>query len=189
MTERAPSGAGGLGRGDHACLVCETDDERWRAVLEFTRGGLARGERTLYVARAGSDEEARRRLDVLNSVRPDQMLVAPADKAMGYRGGSPLDIAERDGVWREQVQAALDDGFTGLSVIGDMAWLNEIDATLAQIRDYERRCSSIVGDLPAAALCVYDRRCFDDRTLAHAGHAHPIRRGREIGVSPPADEI
>jgi hypothetical protein len=178
VADRMAEGAGGLRRGDHACLVCESDEDRWRAVVEFTRGGLARGERTLYVARAGGEDEARRRLDVLYRVRPDQMIVASAADAMGYAGGAPFDIAERDAAWREQVRAAVGDGFTGLSVTGDMAWFNEIALTVEQIRDYEDRCSGVVSEMPAAALCVYDRRCFDDRTLAHAGEAHPIRRGR-----------
>lgn len=179
--DRAPRGATGLGRGDHACLVCETEDERWRAALEFTRGGLARGERTLYVARAGDEDEARQRLGALFSVREDQLLVAPAAEAMGYAGGARFDIAERDAAWREQVRIAVGDGFTGLSVTGDMAWFNEIGLDVDQINDYEHRCTAIVSDLPASALCVYDRRCFDDRTLAHAGLAHPICRGPGIG--------
>lgn len=172
-----PVGAVGLGRGDHACLVCDSDEERWRAALEFTRGGLARGERTLYVARAGSVEEARARLGVLRSVRPDQLVVVSAAEAMGYADGSPFDIAARDAAWREQVRAAVVDGFTGLSVTGDMAWFGELDVGLDQILDYEHRCTGIVSDLPAAALCVYDRRSFDARTLARAGDAHPILRG------------
>jgi anti-anti-sigma factor len=181
MLERASEGGTGLGRGDHACLVCETEDERWRAVMEFTRAALARGERTLYVARAGDAEQARRRLDALDRVRDDQLVVAPAADAMGYAGGAPFDVVERDAAWRAQVRAAVGDGFTGLSVAGDMAWFNEIGLTIDGICDYEHRCSGVVSELPAAALCVYDRRCFDDRTLAHAGHAHPICRGRGIG--------
>ena len=100
---------------------------------------------------------------------------------MGYAGGLPFDIPERDAIWREQVRAAIGDGFTGLSVTGDMRWLTELDVTLGDICDYENRCTGIVEDLPASALCVYDRRDFDDRTLAHAGHAHPICRGRGVG--------
>jgi anti-anti-sigma factor len=179
--DSAPAGAGGLRRGDHACLVCDSDDERWRATLEFTRAGLARGERTLYVARTGGEEEASVRLAMLSPVRDDQLVVAPAAEAMGYAGGLPFDIPERDAIWREQVRAAIGDGFTGLSVTGDMRWLTELDVTLGDICDYESRCTGIVEDLPAAALCVYDRRDFDDRTLAHAGHAHPICRGRGVG--------
>lgn len=179
--ERAPSGAGGLRRGDHACLVCETDDERWRGALEFARAALARGERMLYVARAGGADEAQARLGVLPSVRSDQLLVAPAAVAMGYADGAALDVAEHDAAWREQVRAAVGEGFTGLSVTGDMAWFGETDVTLDTIRDYEHRCTEIVDDLPVAALCVYDSRSFDDRTLAHVGLAHPICRGKGVG--------
>ncbi len=94
----------GVGRGDHACLVCDSDEDRWRATLEFTRAGLARGERTLCVARTGGEQEASARLGVLNPVRADQLVVAPAAEAMGYAGGLPFDIPERDAIWREQVR-------------------------------------------------------------------------------------
>lgn len=180
--ERASEGAGGLGRGDHACLVCETDAERWGAVAEFARAGVVRGERMLYVARAGDEEEAQRRLGALDGAGAGELVVVPAAIAMAFADGARFDPAERDAAWREQVRAALGEGFTGLSVASDVAWFNEAGLSLGQILDYEHRCTGVIGEMPASALCVYDRGCFDDRTLARAGHAHPICRGR--GVSP-----
>jgi anti-anti-sigma factor len=180
--ERASEGAGGIGRGDHACLVCETDAERWSAVEEFARAGVVRGERMLYVARAGDEEEAQRRLGALDSAGAGELVVVPAAIAMAFADGARFDPAERDAAWREQVRAALGEGFTGLSVASDVAWFNEAGLSLGQILDYEHRCTGVIDELPASALCVYDRGCFDDRTLARAGHAHPVCRGR--GVSP-----
>lgn len=180
--ERASEGAGGLGRGDHACLVCETAAERWNAVEEFARAGVVRGERMLYVARAGDEDEAQKRLGALDSVGAGELVVVPAAIAMAFAGGARFDPAERDAAWREQVRAALGEGFTGLSVASDVAWFNEAGLSLDQILDYEHRCTGVIDEMPASALCVYDRGCFDDRTLARAGHAHPICRGR--GVSP-----
>jgi len=180
--DRASEGAGGLGQGDHACLVCETEAERWGAVEEFARAGLERGERLLYVARAGDEGEAERRLLALDSAG-GELIVAPAALAMAYAGGARFDPAERDAAWREQVRAAVGDGFTGLSVAADMAWFNEAGLELGQILDYEHRCTGVIEEMPAAALCLYDRNCFDDRTLARAGHAHPLCRGRGIAPS------
>jgi anti-anti-sigma factor len=182
VTDRASEGAGGLGRGDHACLVCETEAERWSAVEEFARAGVKRGERLLYVARAGEEEAARRRLQAVGDAGAGELIVAPASIVMAYADGARFDPAERDAAWREQVRAAVGDGFTGLSVAGDMAWFHEAGLTLDQILDYEHRCSGVIDEMPAAALCVYDRDRFDDRTLARAGHAHPICRGR--GIAP-----
>lgn len=181
MLNRASEGAVGIGQGDHACLVCETDAERWEAVKEFARAGLERGERMLYVARAGDEDEARRRLLAIDG-SGGELIVAPAAIAMAYAGGGRFDPAERDAAWREQVRAAIGDGFTGLSVAGDMAWFKEAGLTLEQILDYEHRCTGVIDEMPAAALCVYDRNRFDDRTLARAGHAHPLCRGR--GIAP-----
>lgn len=182
MVGRASEGAEGLGRGDHACLVCETEAERWNAVEQFARAGVKRGERMLYVARAGDGEEAQRRLHAIDAAGDGELIVAPAAIAMAFAGGAPFDPAERDAAWREQVRAAVGEGFTALSVAGDMAWFHEAGLSLEQILDYERRCTGVIDEMPASALCVYDRTRFDDRTLARAGHAHPICRGR--GISP-----
>lgn len=171
-------GAGGLSRGDHACLVCETDAERWSAVEEYARAGVGRGERTLYVARAGDEQEAQRRLGSLDG--PGELIVAPAAIAMAFADGAGFDAAARDAAWREQVRTAIAEGFSGLSVVADMAWFHEAGLSLEEILDYERRCSGVIDDLPAGALCLYDHACFDDRTLAHAGHAHPLCRGRGV---------
>jgi anti-anti-sigma factor len=156
--------------------------ERWNAVEEFARAGVRRGERMLYVARAGDEEEAQRRLDAIGGEGDGELIVAPAAIAMAFADGARFNPAERDAAWREQVRSAVGAGFTGLSVASDVAWFNEAGLSLEQILDYERRCTGVIDELPAAALCVYDRRCFDDRTLARAGHAHPLCRGR--GVAP-----
>lgn len=182
MTKRGLEGAGGLGRGDHACLVCETDAERWSAVEEFARACVKRGERMLYVARAGDEDEAQRRLGVVGDAGVGEFIVAPASIAMAFADGTRFDPAERDAAWREQVRAAIGEGFTGLSVAGDMAWFHEAGLTLEQILDYEHRCTGVIDEMPASALCVYHHDRFDDRTLARAGHAHPICRGR--GIAP-----
>lgn len=178
MRNRASWGASGIGRGDHACVVCESREERWAAVEAFLRAGLDRGERMLYVARGGGEQEARERLGELGE---RALIVVPAPLAMGYANGGGFDPVERDVAWRELVQAAIGDGFSGLGVAGDMAWIGEAGLALDEILDYEHRCTGIVGDLPATALCVYDRDEFDDRTLAHVGHAHPICRGGGVG--------
>jgi len=182
VRNRGLDGAGGLGRGDHACLVCETDAERWNAVEVFARAGVKRGERMLYVARAGDEEEAQRRLQAIDGAGDGELIVAPAAIAMAFADGVRFDPAERDAAWREQVRTAVSDGFTGLSVASDVAWFHEAGLSLEQILDYEHRCTGVIDEMPAAALCVYDRNRFDDRTLARAGHAHPLCRGR--GISP-----
>jgi anti-anti-sigma factor len=135
----------------------------------------------LYVARAGDEETAQRRLQALAGAGGGELIVAPAAIAMAFADGARFDPAERDAAWREQVRVALGEGFTGLSVAGDMAWFHEAGLSLEQILDYEHRCTGVIDDMPASALCVYGRDRFDDRTLARAGHAHPVCRGRGIG--------
>jgi anti-anti-sigma factor len=170
-----------LRRGDHACLVCETDDERWSTVSRFVERGLERGERTLYVASDHDEEHVLARLGP-RAPAAGELLVAPAEAAYGYADGNSFDHVTRVSAWEAQVQDALDDGFSGLRVVADMAWLHEVELALADLVDYEHRCTALCNKAPAVALCVYDKRRFDDHTLARAVYSHETCLGREAGA-------
>jgi anti-anti-sigma factor len=168
--------------GDHACLVCETDSERWDAVARFLRRGLEQGERTVYVTAEHGEDELRAQLDLGEA--GDGLLIVPAPIAQGYADGGGFDYVERLAAWRQQALAAVDEGFAGIRVAVDMAWLHDVDLSLDDLVDYERRGAELFDGLPGTALCVYDRRRFDDHLLARACYAHRISLGEALAPAP-----
>jgi anti-anti-sigma factor len=171
-----------LAAGDHACLVCASDDERWGLVSEYLRGGLERGERTIYITAEHSEEEVRQALSP--EANADELTVVPASVAHGYGAGGGFDYVERLGVWTGHAHAAVADGFSGLRVAVDMTWVDEVDLSLEQLVDYERWGTHLLRASPGTALCIYDQRRFHSHTLARAGHAHAVRLGTAAARSP-----
>lgn len=170
-----------LSAGDHACLVCASDDERWGMVSTYFRGGRDRGERTVYVAAEHTEEQVRGAL-ALDGAGAD-LIVVPAAVAHGYTDGR-FDYVERLGLWADHAHAAVADGFSGLRVAVDMTWVDEVDLSLEQLVEYERRGTHVLRTAPGTALCIYDQRRFHSHTLARAGHAHHVRLGAAAARTP-----
>lgn len=172
---------GDLATGDHACLVCASDDERWNLVSAYVRGGLERGERTVYVTAEHTEEQVRRALAL--DARHDELVVVPAKGARDGRTGR-LDYVERLGAWADRAHAAVAEGFSGLRLAIDMTWLDAVDLSLDQLVEYERRGTHVLRSAPGTALCIYDERRFHSHTLARAGHAHHVRLGDVAARTP-----
>jgi anti-anti-sigma factor len=167
-----------LGPGDHACLVCESDDEHWSVLRRYLRLGLERGERTVYISAHYDDAAVRERL----RLDPD-LLVLPAAQAQGYADGD-FDYMERLDAWEEQARATAAEGFPAMRVAVDMTWVQEVDLSVDDLVDYERRGTELFRDLPATALCIYDRRHFADHTIARTSRAHGASLGRCLAPAP-----
>lgn len=162
--------------GDHGCLVCESDREQWGASSAYVRHGLSLGERVLYVTADRSELEVRRML-AIDRTSTGELVVLPASIAYGISGRRFDPVAQLDG-WKDHVYTALNDGFSGFRAVVEMNWLEQVDMPLESLVDYERSGNGLFRGLPGSVLCVYDRRHFDDFTLARVGHAHPCRFGR-----------
>jgi len=113
-------------QGDHVCTLYSTPEEQLQAALEYIRGGLARGERCLYVVcEHESDEfrEALRRggIDVDAEEKRGALLLLT--KHDGHLKGGTFDPDRMISMLTTAVNDALSAGFAGLCAAGDMSWL------------------------------------------------------------------
>lgn len=179
MPSRFTTGVGELGPGDHACLVCDSDQERWITVADFLRHGIECRERTVLITAAEPADQILRRLGPSAS----ELSVLSAPIAHGY-GDGEFDYVERLAGWCDEAHAAVADGFSGMRVAVDMTWLYDVALDDRELVDYERFGTELFDGLPATALCVYDSRHFDDHRLARACHAHRLCLGSQAAPSP-----
>jgi hypothetical protein len=73
----------------------------------------------------------------------------------------------------EAVEAALNDGFTGLRTCGDMSWLLDDAPGTAQVVEYEALLNQFFHSVRAAGMCQYDRRRLPPELIDHALATHP----------------
>ncbi|HEX3582602.1 MAG TPA: MEDS domain-containing protein [Thermoanaerobaculia bacterium] len=163
-------------QGDHVCSLYSTRDEQLAAAIEYIRGGLARGERCLYVVSEHTPDEFREGLrnaeiDVATEEARGALLIVTKSDAH-LKGGS-FDPDKMITLLHGAVKDALDAGFEGLCAAGDMSWLLDEAEGSHRIAEYEARLNQFYPSSRALGLCLYNRNKLPAETLDHGIATHP----------------
>lgn len=151
-----------LGLGDHVAYFFKSNEERLAFVIPYMLNGLRNRERCVYIA----DE---------NTV-PDilaQFKAAGIDIGAATANGSLSVVTKHDSYLRHgafepermiadldrDVRLALQNGFSGLRITGEMSWALDLPSVLARLCEYERE---LRRNWPRqlAGLCQYNEELF-----------------------------
>jgi hypothetical protein len=163
-------------QGDHVCTLYSNRDEQLAAAIDYIRGGLARGERCLYVCCEHSPDEFRDGLraagiDVdAEEARGALLLIT---KREGHLSGGSFNPDKMITMLHAAVKDALDAGFDGLCAAGDMSWLLDEAPGSERIAEYEARLNEFYPNSRALGLCLYNRNRLPAETLDHSMATHP----------------
>jgi len=152
-----------LGPGTHVGLLYHTREEHQAALTEYVRGGLDRGERVLCIGTASDARQIRKYLraagfDPREAERRGQLRFLTPDEAYVREGA--FDPQAMIALLRAETQDALEQGFTGLRVTGEMSWaLRDLEGT-KQLIEYEASLNSFFPGSACTGLCQYDTRLF-----------------------------
>lgn len=154
--------------GGHLCQLYETDRGRTQMAIPFLAEGLVAGDACFLVASEpvrtvmlGSLETAAGGLDAhIEAGRLRPTLCAKSGPEML----SHLD---------ESFGVALEQGFSRLRLVGDMAWFLDQDLDGDDLVNFETRYDCQIGhSYPIVSLCLYDARRFTGVDLLHALKSH-----------------
>jgi ABC-type transporter Mla MlaB component len=168
--------------GEHACCRFAHAGDRRRLALAFVRAGLDRGHRVAYL----SDEEDMIRFvadlaasdhRVDEALERGQLDVRPA---LGeYIPNGTFDPAAMRKALRDEHARALADGYSGLSMAGDMSWALAGAPGLDQLVPYEDEVTTVM-EADIAFLCIYDHGRFAAGTLAELVESHGVDVSPEL---------
>jgi hypothetical protein len=164
--------------GDHICTLYRSPEEQLRAAIEYIREGLERGERCLYICVEHDVATFRRALNVagidvlFEEARGAFVLRTKHD---GHLKGGAFDPNAMIAMLEDAVQDALDDGFNGLCVGGDMTWLLDEAPGSEKIAEYEAALNHFFHSHRALGLCQY-HRTMPATVLDHCLATHPFVR-------------
>jgi hypothetical protein len=129
------------------------------------RGGIARGERVLCFTDEVSPAEllqclSERALDVDEYVKSTQLSVATARESYLARGVfHPNCVVDQ---WKTTVKRALERGYSGLRVSGELSWALRNIPGREYLVEYERQIDhDIFAKYPVTGMCEFDMRRFD----------------------------
>ena len=166
-----------LGRGDHACLVYETEREQLETVVPFIKEGLGRNEQCSYVVHEHTAEEASALfasagIDVRREQRRGALNFSTSRET--YLPSGRFDADERLGLLSESARQAIASGFSGLRSVGEMGWTACAEPGCERSAEYESRLNGLVARLPVTGMCQYNRGQSSPAALRDALRTHPI---------------
>lgn len=161
---------------NHLCLIYDTPEEQFNAVLPFVRLGLQAGQRCVYVADENTADEVSARLqeagvDVAAQTRRQALRIIT--KRDAYLRSGYFDPALMIELLRENVDSAKRDGFTGLRVTGEMTWMLGGAPGGDRLIEYEAKLNYFFPRHDALAICQYNRRRFPPELIKEVILTHP----------------
>ncbi len=168
---------GKLGVHDHLCLIYETQEEQFSAVIPYVKIGLERGEKCLYVV---DDNTAAMVIDGLKSAGVEvETAVESGQLAIVSTQNSYLKQGYFDPDWMigfltrvaKEAKAA---GFPALRVTGEMTWVLSGDPGTERLMEYEAKLNYFFPENDALAICQYNRNRFPPEIIKNVISTHPL---------------
>ncbi len=186
MTE--PLESSGVGPGAHVCAIYETDEERHALLATYVRDGLRLRQRVGCLA----DERlgalivgclAEEGIDARAFVASGQLVMR--DSADAFLRGGIFDSDRAIALLEVEAERAAAEGWEALRIVTEMTGAFLAAAGGQSLVEYESRASDVLPTRGAVAICLYDLRRVDPRTLLELLEAHPlVGVGTEVFENP-----
>ncbi len=157
-----PATGEALGLGDHVAFFFRSNDERLAFVIPYIVTGLRNNERCVYIADENTVPH------ILAEFKWAGVDIAKSTASGALSVVTKHDTYLRHGIFEPErmiadldhdVRYALQNGFAGLRVTGEMSWALDLPFALSRLCDYERElCRRWPTQL--AGLCQYNETRF-----------------------------
>ena len=169
--------------GEHACCRSADPRDRERLLAAFVHAGLARDHKVVHLGERAEHDELLAHLcpdDAVDVALARGQLVL-RDASGTYGAPDALDVDEMVQALRAEHDRALAEGYTGLSLCGDVgAGLRDVPG--ARLAEYEHRVDADLAGGTIVLLCQYDDPAFDEHTLAALTAAHHVVVSPELAA-------
>lgn len=168
---------GGLGVHAHLCLIYETREEQFAALVPFIRIGLERGERCVYIADDNTaavvlDALAAQVLDVASAVASGALMMVGKRETYLQSGAFDPDLMIR--FLHDAAEAAKAAGFAALRATGEMTWALGAEPGVERLMEYEAKLNDFFATHDALAICQYNRARFSLTVIRDVLRTHPL---------------
>jgi signal transduction histidine kinase len=171
------SGVEGLGEiawGSHFCQFYETKQDMLELLVPFFKAGLENNEFCLWViAEPLTKEECIKVLQqqipkIEQHLQQGHMEILKHDEWYLEKGRfNPAKVIK---AWGTKLGLAMANGFDGMRVNGNEAWLKSKD--WKDFMDYERELNHALSGLKLIVLCTYELTKVDATAILDVAHAH-----------------
>jgi len=141
----------------HLCQFYQTEEDLADILVPYFKSGLENNEFCMWVTSEPLVEEHAR--EAMRKAMPDfdrylekgQIEIVAHDQ--WYLKGGVFDLQKVLDSWIDKLDHALKQGYDGLRVTGNTAWLEKRD--WGSFRDYEAEIDRVIGGYPMIVICTY----------------------------------
>jgi MEDS: MEthanogen/methylotroph, DcmR Sensory domain len=165
-----------LGLGDHVAFFFKSNAERLAFVIPYMIFGLRNNERCVYIAEENTvpeilEEFKNADVDINASTASGALSVVTKHDTYLRQGifDPKAMIADLD----RDVRFALQHGFSGLRVTGEMSWALDLPSALSRLCEYEQE---LYRHWPTqlAGLCQYNETLFPSDVIERMADCHCV---------------
>ncbi|MHB1190545.1 MAG: MEDS domain-containing protein [Armatimonadota bacterium] len=161
----------------HLCLIYETREEQFAAVVPFMKIGLEHGEQCVYIAdenTAAAVLEAMRAggIDTESAIASGALAVV--SKRDAYLREGYFDPDHMIDFLKESTDAAKAAGYSALRATGEMTWMLGGEPGVERLIEYEAKLNYFFPKYDALAICQYNRSRFSPELLIDVIYTHPL---------------
>jgi MEDS: MEthanogen/methylotroph, DcmR Sensory domain len=165
-----------VGLGDHAAFFFKSNSERLDYVIPYVVKGLKRNERCVYIAEENTVP------DILAELKRAGVEVGHATTTGALSVITKHDAYLRHGIFEPErmiadldrdVRFALQIGYAGLRVTGEMSWALDLPFALGRLCQYEEELRRAWPDR-LGGLCQYNESLFPADVVERMAGCHGV---------------
>jgi PAS domain S-box-containing protein len=163
--------------GSHLCCIYETEEEHHSLLTQYLSQGLLKNEKVIYIVAnhtaktiLGYLEEEK--IKVEHYLSTGQLSILEVCDA--YMRDGAFDPDSMIALLKSETKKAVEEGYSGLRVTGEMTWTLQGFPGSERLMEYEDKLNSFFPESMCIAICQYDRRCFSPEILLDIIRTHPV---------------
>lgn len=163
--------------GDHMVLIYDDQTDTSLVMSAYLASALSRNERCIYITGDAEIRELKSALsyyiDIDEKLECGQLSIIDKEEAYSLEGIFQADKMIK--LLKELSKQAIEDGYSGLAVSGEISWVLNYEHGFEAIMDYEHQLNHhIFGQFPVSAICRYNIDRFSSEMMMHIVEVHPI---------------
>ncbi len=165
-----------LGAGDHLCCIYRDRGEQMGIVVPYLVHGLHSNNKCLYIIDESTREDvfhafAEAGVDLTTHIASGQFLLLT--KAESYLKEGSFDPDRMIATLKLAEANAIDEGYAGLRITGEMTWVFSGLPGVEGLIEYESKLNLFFPNSKSTAICQYHESRFDPDILIDVLHTHP----------------
>jgi len=155
--------------GDHTVLLYEQRNEDIFAAAAYVSASIKKGEKSIYIR---GDEDKKLLIEELEKAvdnfeeRISRGNLEILETAETYASGSNFDSEEMIKLIKKKSLEAVENGYSGLSITGELSDILKCEGSRREIIKYEWKLNDeVFNEYPVSALCRYNINKFEDEVI------------------------